>query len=613
MSNIVIIFFCTVFYFTGSLAQEKYSTPRWSRQAVWYQIFPERFNNGDSANDPAVNDMQGSWPHDEITEWSISPWTSDWYEMQPWEKKNGKDFYYNTQLRRYGGDLQGVITKLDYLQTLGITALYLNPIFESPSLHKYDATMYHHVDNNFGPNPALDKKIWSQENPIDPSTWKWTSADSLFLTLIKECHKRNIKIIIDGVFNHVGMTFWAFRDVQKNGTKSAYVDWFTIHQFDDSTTVENEFRYEGWFGVKELPELREDENGFPQAVKDHLFAVVKRWMDPNGDGNPEDGIDGWRLDVADMVNINFWKEFRQWTRAINSESYLVGEVWWEDWQSNKMYNPTPWIADGTVFDAVMNYRAMMPILDYCVNKKNKISASAFVEQFLTLQNQFPPIVAQAQMNTIDSHDTDRLPSIVVNPDRWYDHHASAKDDPNYDVRKPNADEKEIQKMVLMLQFVSVGAPSIYYGNEAGMWGGDDPDERKPMVWPELKYDSEETHPFNMPRSIDQVSFDKDLFDYYQKLISIRKHNTALSQGTFEFVKTDDVNDVIVFQRKMSNQNIFVCINASNKKQRFFLPKDLAKKNQVLIDLINGETIKAVKGSVEILLDPRSGRILKNEL
>ena len=125
--------------------------------------------------------MKGAWPYIRPANWQIHPWTSDWYKLQPWEEENGFDFYWNAGLRRYGGDLQGILDKLDYLKDIGINAIYLNPLFESPSLHKYDASMYHHIDNNFGPNPNIDKEIWQQEDPGDPATWKWTTADSLFL------------------------------------------------------------------------------------------------------------------------------------------------------------------------------------------------------------------------------------------------------------------------------------------------------------------------------------------------------------------------------------------------------------------------------------------------
>ena len=158
--------------------------PEWAKSAIWYQIFPDRFRNGDSTNDPTIKTLEGTWPYEKQTSWEVTPWTSDWYEPQPWEIKNGEDFYYNAQLRRYGGDIQGIIDKLDYLQDLGVNAIYLNPVFESPSAHKYGVKYYHHIDNNFGPDPEGDKKIWAQENPSDPTTWQWTSADQLFLKLI---------------------------------------------------------------------------------------------------------------------------------------------------------------------------------------------------------------------------------------------------------------------------------------------------------------------------------------------------------------------------------------------------------------------------------------------
>jgi len=184
--------------------------PEWARDAVWYQIFPERFRNGDPQNDPTVDDVVLSYPFNRPADWHVSTWTGDWYALQPWEKATGKTFYEIVHQRRYGGDLQGVLDKLDYLKDLGVTALYFNPLFESPSLHKYDATMYHHIDNNFGPDPAGDARMWASERPEDPATWQWTSADRLFLKVVDEAHQRGMRVIIDGVFNHVGTTFWAF-------------------------------------------------------------------------------------------------------------------------------------------------------------------------------------------------------------------------------------------------------------------------------------------------------------------------------------------------------------------------------------------------------------------
>ena len=201
----------------GSAAIPGRADTNWFADAVWYQIFPERFRNGDPANDPMPSSLKGTWPYFVPKDWGIIPWSADWYALQPWEKADGRGFYVNAQLRRYGGDIQGIIDELDYLQKLGVNALYLNPIFESPSLHKYGAAMYRHVDRHFGPDPDGDMKFFAQEDPADPATWRWSAADRLFLKLIAETHRRHMHIIIDGVFNHVGIPFWAFQRARTEG------------------------------------------------------------------------------------------------------------------------------------------------------------------------------------------------------------------------------------------------------------------------------------------------------------------------------------------------------------------------------------------------------------
>ena len=150
---------------------EKEFVPEWAKGIVWYQIFPERFRNGDANNDPTVQEIEGSYPHNHANSWQVHPWTADWYAQQPYEQETGESIWTHLQRRRYGGDLQGIIDKLDYLQDLGIEALYLNPIFESPSLHKYDGATYHHVDPNFGPDPQGDRALIATETPDNPSTW----------------------------------------------------------------------------------------------------------------------------------------------------------------------------------------------------------------------------------------------------------------------------------------------------------------------------------------------------------------------------------------------------------------------------------------------------------
>lgn len=603
----VLIFISFSFAIAQTKNKEISRVPSWAKQAVWYQIFPERFNNADTANDPTVEDVVNIWPYIEPEGWQITPWTSDWFKRQPYEEKlNNYDYYQIQGMRRYGGDLQGIIEKLDYLKDLGITAIYINPVFESPSLHKYDAKMYRHIDNNFGPDPQKDIEIWNTEDPLDAATWKWTTADKLFLTLIKECHNRDIKIIIDGVFNHVGTFFWAFQDVVKNQGNSKYKDWFTINKFDDPNTPENEFDYEGWIGVKDLPELKEDENGLIKPIKDHVFNVVKRWMDPNGDGDPSDGLDGWRLDVAEMVNLNFWKEFRTFVKNINPEAYITGEVWWQDWNKDKMFNAAPWL-QGDAFDAVMNYRFARAVKNFVIDNKNRINSSVFVDSLNQISKDYNEENLYVLLNLMDSHDVDRLASQINNPDLWYDHNANPSQNKEYKVEAPDSIGRLKQKLIVVLQMTLPGAPTIYYGDEVGMWGGDDPDCRKPMVWSDLNYEDETTHPYGLKRNIDKVGFNMDLFNWYKNLISIRKNNPSLSLGTVSYSAIND--NILSFKRSYQDENIYVIINNENVNVKINLTESIVPGNMGYTDLISGHEYLFKSDSI-LELEPYQSVILK---
>jgi len=599
--------------FPVELQDNHKSVPQWAKEAIWYQIFPERFMNGDPSNDPTLDDIDGGWPYLRPKGWQTHPWTSDWYKLQPWEKQikwheyfdwaKPGELYFNAcaGLRRYGGDLQGVIEKLDYLQELGITAIYFNPLFESPSLHKYDATMYHHIDNNFGPNPGKDQQIWSLENPGDPSTWKWTTADSLFLNLISQCHQRGIRVIIDGVFNHVGYTFWAFEDVVKNQENSKYKDWFIINRWDNPATPQNEFTYQGWNGVRDLPEIKEDENGLVDGPRQHIKFVVKRWMDPNNDGDPSDGIDGWRLDVAEKVNINFWRDFRVWVKEINPDAYITGEIWWEDWSRNKMFNASLWL-QGDVFDAVMNYRWGRAAKQLVIDRENKINPQAFVDSVKAVFNDYPQENVYVLQNMVDSHDMERLASQTVNPDSWPDHGGNPSQNPDFDVRKPVDEERLKQKLVVAIQMTMPGAPLVYYGDESGMWGGDDPDCRKPMVWPDFDYENENSHPLNYKRPDDKVLFDAELFDWYKKMIDLRKKFSAFSTGGIDYFIIDNENGILGYKRYLGDQKLFVVLNSTaNSVPTSFKLED--RDDDLITDLISGIHINVKNGRFQSLLKP----------
>lgn len=581
--------------------------PEWAKRVVWYQIFPERFRNGDPNNDPTLDELRGAWPHDTTSPWRIHPWTADWYALQPYEQQNGKDLWYNIQRRRYGGDLQGVLDKLDYLHDLGIGAIYLTPVFEAPSSHKYDGATYHHIDPNFGPDSARDRRLIAHEIPHDPTTWQWTAADRLMLRLIAEVHSRGMKIIFDGVFNHMGINSWAFRDVVKNQQRSRYRDWFKILSWHDPANGTG-FNYSGWWAVHELPELNQDENGIVAGPRDYIFAATRRWMDPNADGDPGDGIDGWRLDVAYCVHHNFWKAWRRWVRSINPHAYLSAEI------VNDENYLRPYLS-GDEFDAVMNYNFMFACAEFFIDRHQPIATSEFDRRLRNLREAFHIDVAYVAQNLLDSHDSNRVASHIVNGNtfpcrNWREYHKRSKaGNPQYDTRKPNAEEINTQKLMALLQMTYLGAPMIYYGDEAGMWGANDPCCRKPMVWDDLQYADEIYLPDGRTRPHpDKVAFDHDLHAHYRKLIHLRNQHVALQIGDFCTLLADDKAKVYAFSRNYEQQQIVVALNNSEVRQRVAIPVSQVAAYK---DLLDDESIYRLSdGKLHLTIAAKDGVILQ---
>ncbi len=585
--------------------KKKEFVPGWAKKVVWYQIFPERFRKGDDKNDPTAESLKGAWPHDTRSPWQVHPWTSDWYELKPYEKKNGKDFWFNVHRRRYGGDLKGIIDKLDYLQELGITAIYLNPVFAAPSSHKYDASCYHHIDPYFGPDPDGDIEIMKDEILDKPSTWNWTSADKLMIYLIGEIHKRRMKIIFDGVFNHIGINNFAFTDVLKNNKKSKYKNWFKITEWKKSGNSVT-FIYKGWAGFGELPEWNHDKSDKVKGPKKYIFDITRRWMDPDQDGNPADGIDGWRLDVAYCIKHSFWKDWRSHVKSINPEAYLTAEV------IDSPVNLKSYLK-GDEFDGVMNYNFAFACIEYFVSGKNKITATEFNRKLRRLQNSFPYGVAYVQQNLLDSHDSNRIASHIVNKDLgeyrdWSGYFFVSKaENPEYNTRKPTESEIRIQKLMVIFQMTYLGAPMIYYGDEAGMWGANDPDCRKPMLWDDLKYDKEKfLYDQNLKPEFDKVEFNKELFDHYKKLIKIRNEYKALQTGSFATLLTDDLKDIFAFSRVMKNQMIIVVLNNGTFSGKVSIE---LKNGKVFNDVLNGKVIKCRHNKLVVTIPAKWGSIL----
>lgn len=567
----------------------KETVPQWAKSAVWYQIFPERFRNGDPSNDPKLKDIIGADPAEMPKEWQIHPWGSDWHKLQPYEVKNGEpELWKHILRRRYGGDFQGIIDKLDYIKQLGFNAIYLNPVFDSPSLHKYDGASYHHADPNFGPDPEGDRRLIESENPLDPSTWVWTKADELLLKLIKECHKREIKVILDGVFNHMGVNSFAFQDLLKNQEKSPYKDWFIVKSFNDSVkgTV---FDYEGWFRVKSLPEFKEDANGIVKGPRDYIFAATQRWMNPKGEGI-ENGIDGWRLDVAFCVGHKFWKDWRNHVKSINPEAYLTAEI------VQPPQEVLPYLS-GDEFDGEMSYNFAFACAEFFFDPKGKnISPTEFDQKLRELREIYPGGIPYVVQNLFGSHDSNRLGSYILNRGigkyrNWgeYFNLSQASSNKNYNTSKPGKEEIRLQKLFILFQMTNVGAPMVYYGDEVGMWGANDPDCRKPMIWDDIQYEDSD------------VSINSDLFDFYKKAISIRRNNVSLNIGDFQTLITNDSENLYAFMRSSAKQKIVVVINNSDSDKVIQLPIKGKFKQIPLFDNIiikeNMITIGAKEGAI----------------
>ena len=551
-------------------APEEAGVPAWAQEAIWYQIFPERFRNGDPSNDPTVEEVNAAWPYLEPSGWEPTPWGWDWYRQEPWTKATGKEFYVTVQARRYGGDLQGMLEALSYLQELGVTALYINPLNDAPSLHKYDARHYRHIDRHFGPDPEGDARLMQMEIPDQPATWQWTAADRLFLRFVAEAHRRGIRVIMDYSWNHTGTSFWAFQDVRKHQAASPYADWYRIERFDDPRTPENEFSYKGWADIPELPEWNRTItrkgpfHGYPlegdlhPAVKQHIFAVTRRWLDPDGDGDPSDGVDGFRLDVAEQIPMGFWRDYRRFVRSIRPDAFLVGEVWWEVWP-DRMLDPRPWL-QGDVFDAVMHYRWYMPTRSYFAHALPAVpTASDYRHHIDSILTGMDPAHRRALLNLTASHDTPRFNTSIYNPGP-YKYRVTPRENPAYRIDRPDERVKRIQRLILVQQFTFTGAPHIYYGDEVYMWGPDDPDNRKPMVWEDRVYEPEATHPLGLPRNIDPVYPDTSWRAFYRQLIMMRRQYIKLfAYGSLRWVELP-YPDVIAYRRTYEHQEALVLLN-----------------------------------------------------
>ncbi|MBN1978175.1 MAG: DUF3459 domain-containing protein [Anaerolineae bacterium] len=494
-------------------------TPEWVKDAVFYQIFPDRFARSEQAPKPS-----------NLETWDSPP----------------------TVYGFKGGDLMGVTERLDYLQALGITAIYFNPVFQSAANHRYHTSDYYKVDPILGGNEA-------------------------FRELLDAAHARDIRIVLDGVFNHAGRGFYQFNHTLENGAASPYLDWFHFNEEWLQTGAplnaypgpkEEDFMrrgeslkrlgYEAWWDLPALPKLNTD----TPAVRHFIFDVARHWI--------AFGADGWRLDVPHEIDDDgFWQAFRRVVKAANPEAYIVGELWGD---------ARRWLR-GDQFDGVMNYGVSRACLGFFGGGRldttqrpggyelEPLSAAQFADAVDRLLGLYDWQVTLAQLNLLDSHDMPRFLTLV------------------------NGD-KDALKLATLFQMAFPGAPCVYYGDEIGMEGQHDPDCRRAFPW-------------------DEARWDRDLLAWFRRAIALRKAHPALRRGRYLRLLADDAASVYAFARQGEGEALAVVLNNGATGYDLKVPaQNLYADGAILYNLWGDGQAQVVGGTMTgITLPPRSGVVL----
>ncbi len=449
-----------------------FKTPDWARDAVFYQIFPDRFRNGNPNNDPP-----GTAP------WGSKPTFSNWM----------------------GGDLAGVSEKLGYLKSLGVSGIYFNPLFAARSSHGYDTDDYATVSPAFGTNEELK-------------------------TLVGKAHTEGMRVILDGVFNHTSVDFKAFASLRTKGEKSPYRNWYYVSGFPIEVK-DGQKNYAGWFGTPWMPKL----NLSNQDARRYLLEIGQKWI-------REAGIDGWRLDAADEVDPAFWRDFRKAVREVKPDAYIVGECW---------KDASPWLG-GDQWDSTMNYRWRGAVLDFFAFE-NKTPAE-FEAALAKIREDYPPAATAVMFNMISSHDVERFRTLC------------------------KGDRQRLLRATLF-QFTYPGTPCLYYGDEIGMEGGRDPDNRRAFPWKESEWDQK-------------------TLAFTRKAIRLRRDHVSLRRGEYRPFLTDNARGLFGFLRVHPKETALVVFNRSKGEQTLLLPQSPSSPKIWL----TGENGAVLKGR-RLLLPP----------
>ncbi len=455
--------------------EECFDVPQWAKNSVVYQIFPSRFATTEDVPDDV------------------------WYKTPIHHTDNLK------------GNLKGLISKLDHIKELGADVVYMTPVFESDSSHKYDTNDYMIIDSSFGTKEDLKE-------------------------LVAKAHSLDMKVILDGVFNHTSTKFFAFKDVIEKGAASEYCDWYYIEDYPVVQTHEVKPNFKTFSYYYGMPKL----NLSNPATREYFINVGKYWIE-------ECDIDGWRLDVGDEISHDFWKAFRKAVKSVKSDCLIVGEIW----------HYAGDFLEGDEWDSVMNYHFQTCVADF-INTK-RLNASGFVGQMGWMRGNSHKEAYKALLNLIDSHDTTRFLHTCNN-------------------------SKNKLRIAAALQLLMPGAAMIYYGDEVGLTGGADPDCRRGMLWDKEKQDLE-------------------LFEYYKKLIQLRKEYPWITDGEISSVYTDDENDVILIKRETAHTKGAVIIH--NNRKTCTLPSsvisDIAGNNCDIINLVNNSTFDGTLKPYDVIV------------
>ena len=511
-----------------------FHTPAWAKGAVMYQIFVDRFYNGDSSND--VVDREYSYIGEPVTR------VKDWNKMPA--SMGVREFY--------GGDLKGIWEKLDYLQDLGVEVLYLNPIFVSPSNHKYDTQDYDYVDPHYGvitkdggevlPEGDLDNSHAERYIQRVVNKENLEASNAFFASFVEEVHKRGMKVILDGVFNHCG-SFNKWLDREKIYDRDAsyekgafltedspYHDFF--HFYPDGSWPDNT-HYDSWWGNDTLPKLNYEES---EKLASYVMRIAKKWV------SEPYNVDGWRLDVAadlghsEDYNHGFWRKFRESVKKANPEAIILAEHYGD---------PSPWL-DGSQWDTVMNYDAFMEPVSWFLTGMEKHSdmaapdmigdSSAFFGAMTDYGARFTMPSAQVAMNELSNHDHSRF---LTRTNKKVGRTAFAG---------PRAADMGVNTAVMrqavVMQMTWVGAPTLYYGDEAGVCGWTDPDNRRSYPWGRE---------------------DNELIRFHKEMIRIHRDYQVFKTGSMLYLHSE--NGLIVYGRFQGEEKAVIVVQTGGTRKR----------------------------------------------